>query len=168
MQLVEQHIIARYDPRYAVIDAAAFASKNLYNAALYEIRQAFIHEGRYLSYYEMDKLMQPHETYKSLPAKVSQQVLLLLDKNWKSFFEARKAYEEDPSRFTGHPKLPKYKHKLEGRNILVYTIQAVSRGKNGLQRGLVKPSQLAITLKTKQQNVDQAQPARRSLLAHCQ
>ncbi len=82
MQLTEQHVIARNDPRYAVIDAAAFASKNLYNAALYEIRQAFIHEGTYLSYHEMDKLMQPHEAYKALPAKVSQQVLLLLAKNY--------------------------------------------------------------------------------------
>lgn len=36
MQLTEQHIIDRKDPRYAVIDAAAFASKNLYNAALEE------------------------------------------------------------------------------------------------------------------------------------
>ena len=32
MQLVEQHIISTSDSRYAVIDAAAFASKNLYNA----------------------------------------------------------------------------------------------------------------------------------------
>ena len=37
MQLVEQHVIDRHDPRYAVIDEAAFASKNLYNAANYEI-----------------------------------------------------------------------------------------------------------------------------------
>ena len=32
MQLVEQHIISMIDSRYAVIDAAAFASKNLFNA----------------------------------------------------------------------------------------------------------------------------------------
>jgi putative transposase len=38
MQLVEQHVIARSDSRYAAIDEAAFKSKNLYNAALYEIR----------------------------------------------------------------------------------------------------------------------------------
>src|SRR6266516_1217520 len=99
MQLVEQHVINRNDPRYAVIDAAAFASKNLYNAALYEIRQSFIHEGIYLNYNEMDKRMQSHEAYKALPAKVSQQVLMLLAKNWQSFFEARTAYEEDPSKF---------------------------------------------------------------------
>jgi putative transposase len=155
MQLVEQHVINRNDPRFAVIDAAAFKSKNLYNAALYETRQAFIHTGAYLSYTEMDKVMQSHEAYKALPAKVSQQILRLLEKNWKSFKAGRKAYEEDPSKFTGRPKLPKYKHKTEGRNILVYTIQAVSRAKNGLKRGLIKPSQLTISIKTKQQDIDQ-------------
>src|SRR6266567_1205567 len=121
MQLVEQHVIDRKDPRYSVIDEAAFKSKNLYNAALYEIRQAFIHEGKYLNYNEMDKLMQQHEAYKALRRKVSQWVLKGLDKNWKSFFESLKAYAEDPSKFTGRPRLPKYKHKTEGRNLLVHT-----------------------------------------------
>jgi putative transposase len=88
LQLVEQHVISRKDPRYVVIDAAAFASKNLYNAALYEIRQAYILEGHYLSYNEMDKRMQQHEAYKALPAKVSQRVLNQLDQNWRSFFAA--------------------------------------------------------------------------------
>ena len=71
--------------------------------------------------------MQSHEAYKALPAKVSQQVLILLDKNWTSFKEGLKAYEEDPSKFTRRPRLPKYKHKVEGRNILVYTVQAISQ-----------------------------------------
>ena len=69
MQLVEQHVIDRRDPRYAVIDEAAFKSKNLYNAALYEMRQAFIHQGICLSYEEMDKRMQAHEAYKALRPK---------------------------------------------------------------------------------------------------
>ena len=41
MQLVEQHCIDCHDPRIAAIDPACFASKNLYNAALYILRQAF-------------------------------------------------------------------------------------------------------------------------------
>jgi putative transposase len=153
MQLTEQHVIKRADPRFAVIDAAAFKSKNLYNAALYEIRQAFIHEGKYLDYNEMDKRMQSHEAYKALPAKVSQQVLIQLHKNWTSFFEALEAYKEDPSTFTGRPRLPKYKHKTEGRNILVYTIQALS--KPGLRDGLIRPSRLPITIETEHTTVDQ-------------
>jgi putative transposase len=35
MQLTEQHLIRKGDPRYAAIDAAAFASKNLYNQAIH-------------------------------------------------------------------------------------------------------------------------------------
>jgi putative transposase len=49
MRLVEQRRIDRHDPRCAAIDAAAFASKNLYNAALYLTRQAFIHQQQVLS-----------------------------------------------------------------------------------------------------------------------
>jgi putative transposase len=61
MQLVEKHLIRKTDSRFALIDRAAFASKNLYNAALYEIRQQFIFTGKYLSYQQMDKIMQKHE-----------------------------------------------------------------------------------------------------------
>jgi len=60
---VEQRYIDMRDPRYAAIDEAAFKSKNLYNAALYETHQAFIHQGVYLYYEEMDKRMQQHEAY---------------------------------------------------------------------------------------------------------
>ena len=155
MQLVEQHVIDKNDPRYSVIDEAAFKSKNLYNAALYEVRQSFIHEGKYLNYNEMQRRMQSHEAYKALPAKVSQQVLMQLDHDWDSFFKARDAYALDPSKFLGRPKLPKYKHKTEGRNMLVYTIQAISRGKKGLKRGIIKPSMLPIEVQTKQKDIDQ-------------
>jgi putative transposase len=153
MQVVEQHIISKHDPRYAMIDAAAFASKNLYNAANYELRQAFIHQGRYISYNQLDKLMQSHDAYKALPAKVAQWVLKGLVNNWISFKEARERYECDPSKFTGRPGLPKYKDKTEGRNILIYTIQALS--KRGLKRGLIHPSMLSIEVQTKHKHIDQ-------------
>jgi len=48
--------------------------------------------------------------------------LIVLDRNWKSFFEALKAYESEPEKFTGRPK-PKYKDKEKGRNLLVYTFR---------------------------------------------
>jgi putative transposase len=153
MQLVESHIIKSTDPRYAKIDAACFASKNLYNAALYEVRQAFIHDGVYLNYSTMDKRMQGHEAYKALPAKVAQQVLKLLDKNWQSFFHAIAAWREHPEQFQGRPKLPKYKDKVKGRNILIYTAQAVS--KTALRKGVVRPSQLGIEVASICPEVDQ-------------
>jgi putative transposase len=79
MQLVEQHVIDKTDPRFAAIDRAAFASKNLYNAALYEQRQAFIFRGEYLCYEALYHRMKGHEAYQALPRKVSQQVLKQLE-----------------------------------------------------------------------------------------
>jgi IS605 OrfB family transposase len=94
----------------------------------------------------MNRLMKSHQAYKVLPAKVSQQILMVLDKNWKSFFEAVKAYKVDDSKFTGRPKLPKYKDKVKGRNILVYTIQAISNKQ--LKKGVIKLSGTEISIKT--------------------
>jgi putative transposase len=48
MQLVEQHIIKRGDSRYVMIDRASFASKNLWNAANFLVRQSFIFQDDYL------------------------------------------------------------------------------------------------------------------------
>jgi transposase len=117
MQLTERHIIKSTEHRFAQIDELAFKPKNLYNAANYVIRQSFIYGWGYVNYNEMNRLMKSHEAYKALPAKVSQQILMVLDKNWKSFFEAVKAYKADSSKFTGSPKLPKYKDKTKGRNL---------------------------------------------------
>ncbi len=153
MQLVEQHIISKADSRYEAIDAAAFASKNLYNLANYHMRQSFIHTGKYLGYAEVYHLVKHEPAYQALPRKVSNDVLRLLDKNWKAYRKALFAYYEDPSKFLGRPCLPKYKHKTEGRNILGYDIQALS--KKGLRHGLVQPSQLGITIQTRQTNVKQ-------------
>src|SRR5262249_23284730 len=119
MQLVEQHVIACGDPRYEQVDAAAFAAKNLYNAANYLVRQAFIFERRYMGYAALFHLLKRTEAYTALPRKVSNDVLRQLDKNWRAFFAACEAYREDPGRFVGRPKLPKYKDKTRGRCLLI-------------------------------------------------
>ena len=153
MQLVEQHVISRTDERFAPIDAAAFKAKNLYNAALYLVRQAFIFEGRYLDYETVYHQMKGHEAYRALPTKVSQQVLRLLDKNWQSYFAAWAAYQENPSRFRKPPRMPRYKHKTDGRSTLIYTTQALSRP--GWKQGLIQPSMLSITVQTKHTSIAQ-------------
>jgi IS605 OrfB family transposase len=146
MQLAEKHIIKTGHLFFEEIDALAFCSKNLYNAANYIIRQNFIYGWGYLNYNAIYKLMKSHEAYKALPAKVSQQILMVLDQNWKSFFEALKAYKETPDSFTGRPKLPKYKDKEKGRNLLVYTVQAL--GIPALRQGLIKLSGTVIEFPT--------------------
>ena len=153
MRLVEQHVIGKSDARYTVIDVACFASKNLYNYANYIVRQSFIHDHIYKGYAVVYHEVKGHECYRALPAKVANDVLRLLDKNWKSFFKAIKAYMQDPTPFVGRPCLPKYKDKQKGRNILIYDIQALS--KTSLRKGVIAPSMLDIEVQTKHTNVQQ-------------
>jgi putative transposase len=153
MRLVEQHCIDRHDSRFPAIDVAAFAAKNLYNAANYRVRQAFIKAGIYLNYSIVHTQMQSHEAYKALPRKVSQQVLRMLDQNWRGFFAALRSWSKNPGKFRKRPGPPRYLDKTEGRYPLVYTIQALS--KPALRRGMIEPSGLAITIVTKQTRIAQ-------------
>jgi putative transposase len=154
MQLVEQHVISPRDPRFAVIDQAAFAAKNLYNLANYLVRQSFMWEGRYLGYAAIYQQVKHTDAYRALPGKVSNDILRQLDKNWRAFFAACAAYREDPSRFTGRPKLPGYKDKEQGRFLLTYDLQAISR--RALKRGIFAPSGLPIEVQTAVKTVKQA------------
>ncbi len=154
VQLVEQTVINESDPRYAAIDTASFAAKNLYNLALYEMRQSFIHEGIYLGYAEVYHRVKHSEAYQALPRKVSNDVLRQLDKAWRSFRAAMKEWYEHPEKFLGRPQLPKYKHKTKGRFLLIYDKQAIS--KTALKRGVLAPSGLGIEIPTKQGTVKHA------------
>lgn len=151
MQLVEKHIIKSNHKDFKEIDNLSFLSKNLYNAANYTVRQEFINNGNYLNYNKIDKLLNSTKQvdYYNLPCKVSQNVLSLLDKNWKSFFKANKEYKLNPEKFKGQPKLPKYKDKIKGRNIIVYNKQAIS--KKELKNNVLNLSKTNIKIKT---NVD--------------
>lgn len=71
---------------------------------------------------------------------------MVLDHNWKSFFAALSEYEKHPEKFDRKPKLPKYKDKQAGRNLLIYNIQAVS--KTFLNKGLIKLSGTQIEFPT--------------------
>src|SRR5262245_42366487 len=89
---------------------------------------------------------------RALPAKVAQWALRQVTLAWKSYFAACAAWEEDPSRFLGHPKLPNYLDK-HGRNLLTSTEQAISRAPTN--RGDVLPSGLDIRIETRRTAIDQ-------------
>jgi putative transposase len=91
--------------------------------------------------------------FRALPAKVAQWVVWQVCGAWETFWKAHSAYQQCPDKFTGRPKLPHYKPKADGRNLLVYTRQAISRP--ALKAGWICPSQLGITIQTKQKEVQQ-------------
>src|SRR5262249_49264686 len=97
-------------------------------------------------YKDLDRLMQATAEYRALPAKVAQWVVKQVCAAWESYFAAIAEWTIHPEKFTGHPKLPKYLDK-DGRNLLAYTDQAVSR--HPKNAGWVVPSGVSIRVATK-------------------
>jgi putative transposase len=162
MQLVEQHIINRKDPRWKLIDTVAWFSKNIYNAANYLVRQSYLSGAGYLNYNAIEKRFKQRDLLpdQQLPLKVVQQVLKQVDHDWQAYFAAKAVWEATPEQFLGKPRMPKYKDKTKGRNVLVYTQQALSR--KALARGWIEPSGLPIRIKTGQRDIQQVRIVPRS------
>jgi len=134
-------------------------SKNLFNFANYLVRQRFFEndklyqetkeKGKHLWYKELYPLVKDSDAYKSFPAKSAQWTLKLLDKSWKSYFMAFKAWLAHPEDFLGKPKPPKYKDK-NGEHIIVFTNQQCK-----IVNGIVKfPKIVGFELKTRLTDVD--------------
>jgi len=103
-------------------------SKNLYNQTLWTLREAVEATGKYFSYSKMDKVMKQvtnlegEVNYKLLKAKVAQQTLRRLDKNFRSFFRCHQDFQKNPGKYPGKPKPPKY--KKDKHDNLIYDYQA--------------------------------------------
>jgi len=106
----------------------SYHAKNLYNQSLWTLLEAFEATGNYFSYPKMDKAMkqvtnlEEEINYKLLKAKVAQQTLRRLDKNFKSFFSSHKDYLKHSDKYKGKPKPPKYKSGKQDN--LIYDFQA--------------------------------------------
>ncbi len=151
MQLVEKHLIKPGHKFYSEIDRLSFLSKNLFNSANYIYRQDFF-AGRKTDATAVYHKLKNGIDYKALPAKVATEVLRQVFKAWASYYAAIREYRQNPGNFKSEPRIPKYKHKIAGRNVVGYNYQAVS--KRALKKGLIHPSGTCVKLKTSVSGVD--------------
>jgi putative transposase len=147
MKLIEKHIINKSHYAYKDIDKLCFLSKNLFNAVNYIVRQEFIFNHNYLNYGKTYHLIKESVDYKAIPAKVSCQIIRLVDRCWSSFLASIKDYSENPQKYKGKPNLPRYKDRLNGRCVTIYPSQAIS--KKRFEKGLLQPSGTKISIPTK-------------------
>ena len=122
LQLTQQIIITQKHKYYAGLDYLCLLAKNLYNVALYNIRQQYFKDKTYLNYNALDKLLSSTNNvdYKAIPYRQSaQQILRSVDKTYSSFFKGIKSDKNKGKRV----RLPRYKDKEKGRYVLVYTNQ---------------------------------------------
>ena len=145
MYLTERHIIKNNRE----LDEVCFKSKNLYNKALYLVRQHYFKTKGYLDWIKVNRLMidSKDKDYYALPCKVSNQTLRLLDSNFKSFFALLK--KKLNGKYDKPIKIPRYLDK-GGRSMTIFPKDAIS--KVYIRKGIIKLSSLSIEIPTKKAN----------------
>ena len=84
-------------------------AKNLKNQAIYNVRQHYFKNKKYLSYNENYKMLKDSENYKKLNSNMAQQILKEVDESFKSFFALLKLAKN--GQYNGKIKLPNYLDK---------------------------------------------------------
>ena len=148
MRLVEQHIIKSNNPIYKELDRLCFLSKNLYNQALYRVRQQFFADKTFKNYYEVNREMHDENQidYRALPVNASQETLKLVNQSYKSFFQSLKKEIKGV-------RIPGYLDKTKGRQIVVYNHMTLPS--HLLNKGIIKLPKSNIQFKTNRKNIKQ-------------
>lgn len=114
-------------------------SNNLYNQALYILRQAFTNEEKIPSKFDLAKILlhkeYEYEEYDNIHKMVSsnaEQIIHLAAQNFKAFLMALRAFKKNKSGFTGAPKIPGYNKKDQEFMVIVRNMQCTV--KDGMMR----------------------------------
>ena len=160
MRLVEQHIIKSNSIYYNELNELLHKCKNLYNKGLYVVRQHYFQykndntiKYKYLNYYSLEKQLKDANDvdYRSLPNPVAQQVLMMVDRNFKSFFNLLN--KKNRGEYSERIRIPKYLNK-DGLSTAVFTTLAFSQ--KCIKNGIIKlPKQFKFTTRTNKTNIQQ-------------
>lgn len=121
MYLTQSNVIRGLSKEdYAILREMCQYSNSLYNVALYNIRQYYFQEKKFLKYEENYHVCKENENYGLLQAGVSQQILKVADRSFKSFFNLIKQARSGEYRFKDI-KMPHYREKGDMFNLILST-----------------------------------------------
>ncbi len=83
---IKQQIKQLSKEDYKNLRELSHIAKNLTNEAIYNVRQYYFNEGKYLNYEKNYALLKNSENYKSLNSNMAQQILKEVDSMFQSFF----------------------------------------------------------------------------------
>lgn len=114
---VKQQLKHLSKEEYLILRELCHTAKNLYNQAVYNIRQYYFDERKYLNYVENNKFLKSSENYKTLNSNMAQQILKEVDGAFKSFFRLLKL--KSKGEYKEKVKLPKYLPKNSFTTLVV-------------------------------------------------
>lgn len=106
--------------QYQTLRELCQLSNNLYNVALYNIRQYFFNQKLFLTYESNYHECKDNENYTMLQAGVAQQTLKVVDRSFKSFFNLLKKCKTGDYRYHD-VKIPHYRKKGGYFNLILST-----------------------------------------------
>ena len=109
---------------YKAIDEMCRIAKRLFNVGLYNVRQHYFNEHEYLRYESNYHVAKNNENYKLLQAGCSQQILKVVDRSFKSFFELIKKAQNGSYEYN-KIAMPDYLKHGE-RFALIFSTNAIS------------------------------------------
>lgn len=92
-------------------------SNNLYNAALYSVRQYFFENEKYLKYEGNYHICKNNDNYKLLQASVAQQTMKVVDRCFQSFFSLKEKVKK--GEYQEEVKIPHYRKKGDLFNLII-------------------------------------------------
>lgn len=96
---------------HKLVTAMSYHSARLYNVGLYSVRQFFFLNNEYLNYAKNYHECKNNENYKLLLSDTAQQILRLVERNFKSFFALLTL--KKAGKYSERVSIPKYKGKEE-------------------------------------------------------
>lgn len=102
---------------YVALKELCFLSKNMYNVALYSIRQYYFTEKKFLNYEKNYHICKENENFALLNSNSAQQIMKVVDRNFKSFFSLIQLAKKGQYQFK-NIKLPKYLPKDSYFNLI--------------------------------------------------
>jgi len=125
MYLVQSNVIRGLTKeQYKTLAEMCIYANNLYNVALYNIRQYYFENKKFLTYENNYHVCKENENYSLLQAGVAQQTLKVADRSFKSFFNLLKKCKTGDYRYHD-VKIPHYRKKGEMFN-LIMSLNAIS------------------------------------------
>lgn len=104
---VKQQVKHLTKEEYQILRELCHIAKNLFNQALYNVRQFYFDNGKYLNYYDNYSLLKSSVNYKSLNSNMAQQILKEVDGAFRSFFALLKREGYDKKKCNIPYYLPK-------------------------------------------------------------
>ncbi len=92
--ITNNRVKSRNKTKLAILKDGTRASKDLYNKALYTIRQHFFERQEYLPYPKVYHLLKASDEYKRVLSNASQQTMKQVENAFKSFFTLLRIFPE--------------------------------------------------------------------------